>query len=224
MWPVVGKPLLELLVERLRRASTIDLIVVATTTNAADDVVEELANRLGIACYRGSEDDVLDRVLMAARSVSASTIVEVTGDCPLTDPDVVDRVVRALDQGKSDYASNILERSYPRGLDVQAFPSAVLERVAALTQDPVDHEHVSLYIYEHPELFSLVSVVSDLPPKAIDLRLTVDTADDLRVITAIFEELYPRNPAFGLRDVVDMADRRPDVFAMNASVNQKPVR
>ena len=220
----MGKPLLQLLVERLQRASTIDLIVVATTTNSTDDVVEDLARELGVSWYRGSEDDVLDRVLRAARSVSASTIVEVTGDCPLTDPETVDRVVRTLLDRNYDYASNTLERSYPRGLDVQAFPTAVLQHVAELTQDPVDHEHVSLYIYEHPELFSLASVVSDLPQNAADLRLTVDTADDLRVITAVFEELYPKNPSFGLRDIVALAERRPDIFALNASVSQKPVR
>jgi len=221
---VVGKPLLELLIERLRQAVTLDTIVVATTTNATDDVIAELAERIGVGCYRGSEDDVLDRVLEAARSVSASTIVEVTGDCPLMDPQVVDRVVRTLYERGCDYASNILERTFPRGLDVQAFKTSVLERVAELTQDPVDHEHVSLYIYEHPELFSLASVVSGLPARHADLRLTVDTVDDLSVISAVFEELYPRNPSFGLRDIVDMADRRPDVLAQNASVSQKPVR
>jgi spore coat polysaccharide biosynthesis protein SpsF len=222
--PVMDRPLLELLIERLRRASTLDTIVVATTVNQTDDVVEDLARSLGVACFRGSEEDVLGRVLGAAGSVSAATIVEVTGDCPLIDPAIVDRVVDALRNSGSDYASNILQRTYPRGLDVQAFPTRVLKRVAELTDDPVDHEHVSLYIYEHPETFSLTSVESHLPSRFADLRLTVDTPDDLEVVRRIFQALYPVNNAFGFDHVAALADRNPEIFALNASVDQKPVR
>lgn len=222
--PVLGRPLLELLIERLRRASTIDTIVVATTNNATDDVVEELATRLGVRCFRGSEDDVLDRVLQAARYVAATVIVEVTGDCPLMDPAIVDRVVNALRKSGADYASNILERSFPRGLDVQAFHTSVLQRVSELTNDPVDHEHVSLYIYEHPETFALANVASSLPLRFADLRLTVDTLADLEAVRAVFEALAPVDPAFGFNEIAALADLRPEIFAVNASIDQKPVR
>jgi spore coat polysaccharide biosynthesis protein SpsF len=222
--PAAGKPMLELLIERLSRARQLDQIVVATTDNAMDDVIEQLARRLGAGCFRGSEDDVLDRVLRAARSVAADVIVEVTGDCPLADPGVVDRIAGVYLGNKYDYVANVLKRTYPDGLEVQVFATALLAEVASLTQDPADREHVSLYIYEHPERYTLYNVESDLPAKYWDLRLTLDTPEDYELIAAIYDELYPHNPAFTLKDVLGLLDRRPGLLAFNAEVLDKPVR
>jgi len=224
MHPILGKPMLELLVERLKRARTLDQIVVATTTNRADDVIEELACQLGVSVFRGSEEDVLDRVLRAARSVNADVIVEITGDCPLIEPAVVNRLVGIYQANHYDYISNTLQRTFPRGLDTQVFSAAVLAQVAELTQAPADREHVSLYIYEHPERFSLHNVQSGLPEKYWDLRLTVDTLEDFSLIREIYQELYPVNPAFSLKDIMDLSDRMPQLFETNRGVQQKPVR
>lgn len=222
--PILGKPTLELLVERLSRASVLDGIIVATTSNPADQEIEHLARRLGIGCFRGSEEDVLDRVLKAAHASRVDVIVEITGDCPLIDPQVVDRVASAYHASQADYVSNTLCRTFPRGLDTQVFATAVLEEVARSTQDPVDHEHVSLYIYEHPEQFSLENVESGLPQRYRDLRLTVDTPEDFALISAIYHELYPGDPAFTLRDVVDLLERKPELMLLNAAIQQKQVR
>lgn len=222
--PIVGKPVLELLIERLRRARRVDEIVVATTDNPADDDIERLARRVGAGCFRGSEEDVLDRVLRAAQSVAADVIVEITGDCPLIDPDVVDRLVKIYLAHGYDYVANVLKRTYPAGLDTQVFATAVLAEVASLTQDPADREHVSLYIYEHPERYKLHNVESDLPEKYWDLRLTLDTLEDFQLIAAIYEALYPRNPAFTLGDVLRLLDRRPELVSLNAGIADKPVR
>lgn len=222
--PVEGKPLLELLIERLRRAELLDNIVIATTDNPSDDVVEQLARRLGVGFFRGSEEDVLDRVLHAAHEHAADVIVEVTGDCPLMDPTIIDRILRTYREKKVDYVSNILKRTYPRGMDLQVFSTNVLEKVSRLTQDPVDHEHVSLYIYEHPEIFSLFNVESDLPEKFWDVRLTVDTREDFELIKAIFESLYPSKPTFTLEDIVDLLEKRPDLLDINRNIHQKKVR
>jgi spore coat polysaccharide biosynthesis protein SpsF len=216
-----GKPLLEHMVERLRRARTLDAIVIATTDEAASDPIVALAERLGVGCFRGSEDDVLGRVLGAAQAHQADVIVETTGDCPLIDPAVLDLVVGRFHAGGVDYCSNTLERTYPRGLDVQAFPTAVLAEVAGLTDEPADREHVSLYIYEHPERYRLRSVVSGRPELG-DLRLTVDTPEDYALIRAIFEALHPRD--FGLQDVLDLLERSPELRELNRHVQQKPVR
>jgi spore coat polysaccharide biosynthesis protein SpsF len=218
-----GKPLLEHMVERLRRARTLDAIVIATTAEVASDPIVALAERLGVGCFRGSEDDVLGRVLGAAQAHGAELIVETTGDCPLIDPAVLDLVVDQFDAGGVDYCSNTLERTYPRGLDVQAFPTAVLAEVAELTQAPADREHVSLYIYEHPERYRLRSVVSGRPELG-ELRVTVDTPEDYALIRAIFEALYPRDPAFGLDDFLDLLERSPALRELNRHVQQKPVR
>jgi spore coat polysaccharide biosynthesis protein SpsF len=222
--PAAGKPMLQLLIERLRRARRLDQIVVATTDNPMDDVIEQLARRLGAGCFRGSEEDVLDRVLKAAQSVAADVIVEVTGDCPLADPDVVDRLVGVYLANKYDYVANVLKRTYPDGLDVQVFATVLLAEVASLTQDSADREHVSLYIYEHPERYKLHNVESDLAEKYWDVRLTLDTPEDYELIAAIYDELYPKNPAFTLKDVLHLLDRRPELLAINAEILDKQVR
>jgi spore coat polysaccharide biosynthesis protein SpsF len=222
--PILGKPMLELLIERLKRSKYLDTIVVATTCNPSDDPIEQLANRLSVGCFRGSEDDVLDRVLRAAHTYEADVIVEITGDCPLIDPHIVDTVIRAYQIKNVDYVSNILKQTYPRGLETQVFSTTVLEKVALLTQDPVDHEHVSLYIYEHPKIFSLYNVESALSEKDSAIRLTVDTREDFRLITAIYEHFYPTNPEFTLDDVVILLEKRKDLRDLNQNILQKKVR
>lgn len=125
MRPILGRPMLARLIERVSAARLIDQIIVATTGNPADDPVQALAETLGVGCHRGSEEDVLNRVLDAAHEFSADLIVEITGDCPLCDPGVIDSIVSTYQAHSYDYVSNILKRTFPRGLDVQVFPTRV---------------------------------------------------------------------------------------------------
>lgn len=221
---ILGKPMLEMLIERLRRANTLDGVVVATTTDIADDAIEATCARLGVGCYRGSMDDVLDRVLRAAQTFGAEVIVEITGDCPLTDPAIVDRVVNEYHTSGCDYVSNELLPTHPIGFAVQVFSTRVLEETARLTEDPADREHVSLYIYEHPEQFSLRNVESGLPEKYCSYRLTVDTAEDFSVVSAVFEALYHANPAFNLTEILCFLDGKPELLDLNRSIQQKVAR
>lgn len=222
--PILGKPMLELMIERVRRAKHLDQVVVATTVNAADDAIVALAQRLGVGWYRGSEDDVLDRVLRAAQSVNADVIVELTGDCPLIDPQVIDHHVEVYAANDFDYVANVLKRTFPRGLDTQVFSTATLAQVAALTNDPHDREHVSLYIYEHPERFKLHNIESGLPERYWDLRWTVDTLQDFALIEKIYHSLYARKPDFTLHDALALFDVQPELAEMNREVIQKRVR
>ncbi len=217
----VGKPMLELMIERLRRVPSLDGIVVATTTNATDDPVEALARRLGVGVWRGSEDDVLQRVLDAARHHQIDVIVETTGDCPLIDPALVEDCIRTHRSAKVDYVSNVLERGYPVGMDTQVFATSVLADVARRTDDTSDHEHVSLYIYRHPEIYSLCNVPAAGALRRPDLALTLDTPEDYDLIKSVFEALYPKNPAFALADVLELLDRHPEIAAMNSHVRRK---
>lgn len=221
---ILGKPMLELLIERLKRAKLIDQIVVATTNNTSDDVVEKLTHHIGVGCFRGSEEDVLDRVLCAAHANVADVIVELTGDNPLIDPTVIDRVIRIYQMKNVDYVSNNMKRTYPFGLDTRIFSTRVLEEVSKLTQDPIDHEHVSIFIYEHPEIFTLFNIESDLPEKYWNIRLTVDTQEDFQLIKAIYELLYPQNPTFTLGDIIDLLEKRKDLLELNKNIQQKKVR
>lgn len=224
LMPILGEPMLGRMVERLRRSRTIDDIVIATVTGTSDDALAAYAEALGVHVFRGSEDDVLDRVVGAARSQSADIIVETTGDCPLIDPGLVDKVVGDFLIGGADFVSNILPHTTPRGTDVRVFRAPDLSHINDSSADPADHEHVSLHFWEHPERYICRNVQTDLPGEAASLRLTVDTPEDLELVRAIYAELYEANPAFTLADVLMLLNRRPDLAVVNRHVQQKPAR
>jgi len=222
--PILGRPMLALMIERLERCATLDGIVVATTIAGADDQVAALARDLGVGAHRGSDEDVLDRVVGAARAFDAEVIVETTGDCPLIDPALLDKVVADFRIGGADFVSNTLDYTTPRGTDVRVFRADALAEINRTSTDPADHEHVSLHFWEHPEKYRLRNVATGLGAEAPTRRLTVDTPDDFAAISSIFEALYPVNPAFTLSDVLDLLNGRPDITALNAMVRQKSVR
>lgn len=222
--PILGQPMLALMIERLRRARTIDRLVVATTDQSVDEPILRLADSLGVACFRGSEEDVLDRVLKAARSVEADVIVETTGDCPLHDPAIIDKVVADYRLGGADFVANMLEYTTPRGTDVRVFSTAALAHIAATSNDPADREHVSLHFWEHPDRYRLRNVACEMGADAPGFRLTVDTAEDLELVRRVYEALYPANPRFTIADVLDFLRRNPEVAAINQNIAQKNVR
>ena len=222
--PILGRPMLELMVERLRRARTLDGIVIATTEHPADDAIADLARRAGVEAFRGSEEDVLARVLGAARSAGADVIVETTGDCPLHDPAIIDKVVADFRIGGADFVSNVLDYTTPRGTDVRVFTADALDEINRTSTDPADHEHVSLHFWEHPEKYRLRNVRTELPAEVAGYRLTVDTLDDFRLVEMVYQELYPRNPEFTLGDILELFARRPDLLSINRQVQQKEVR
>lgn len=224
MLPIMGRPMLALMIERLRRAALIDTIVIATTDDPSCDPIEALGEELGVRVFRGSEDDVLLRVLEAARSVGADVIVETTGDCPLHEPALIDKVVADFRLGGADFVGNILPHTTPRGTDVRVFRTDDLAEINQVSQDPADHEHVSLHFWEHPERWRCRNVATDMGEDAAGYRLTVDTPADFELVTMIYETLYPADPAFTLADVVDLLRSRADLVAINAEVGQKPVR
>ena len=184
----------------LQRTRSLDAITVATTTNADDDPVVAVAEREGIGSFRGSEHDVLRRYAGAAKESQAHVVVRITADCPLIDPGVVDRVVAALEP-KSDYASNVIERTYPVGLDVEALFSDVLYRLDRISDSAEAREHVTWFIREErPELFVCRSVVDEEDNS--DLRWTVDTADDLAAIRSLFDDLNLVANPLSYREIV----------------------
>jgi spore coat polysaccharide biosynthesis protein SpsF len=221
LMPIGGVPALGMMVERLQRSQTITGICLATTTNADDDPLAALAREVGIDCHRGSEPDVLGRVLDAADSVAADVIVETTGDCPMIDPGLLDACVLAYLADDVHYCSNSLTPGLPDGLDVQVFSTALLREVAAATDDPADREHVSLYIYEHPERYRIRNVTAPASVRRPDWRWTVDTEDDLAFVRTVVDALGRDVTA---RDAVRWLDDHPEVVARNAHVVQKPAR
>jgi spore coat polysaccharide biosynthesis protein SpsF len=224
MLDLAGRPMLERQLERLRRCTEVDEIVLAVTTNADDDPLVELADRLGLRWHRGSEHDVLSRYLGAAREARADLVVRVTSDCPLIDARETDVVVRELGERRTacDYASNMLEPDLPRGLDTEALWADALERTARMATSAPAREHVTWFCHrEHPELFSLHSVRR--PYDAHDLRWTVDTADDLTLVRRLYGDLGLAERDVPLEQVIAHVRAHPELTAINAHVVQKDV-
>jgi len=219
--PAAGKPMLEHLINRLQSVPSLDGIVTATTTNRADDELENQSYKLGVGCYRGSEHDVMTRVIEAAESAGADVVVAITGDCPIIDPQIVEQTIRVFIANNADYVSNGHVRSYPDGMDTQVFRLETLKRSAAMTRDPLDHEHVTLHIRNHPEIFSHIHLVA--PPELHwpELGLTLDEPRDYELLTKVIEYFETKNPLFGCRDVVQLLRQMPDWVAINDGVVRK---
>lgn len=208
---VVGKPLLWHIVTRLRRSNGLDGLILATSTLPQDDVLERFAADLDLSCFRGSESDVLSRYYLAATQWGADVIVRVTGDCPLIDPQIVDRVIDVHRGSGADYTSNTLVRTYPRGLDTEVLTYAALATAYRAAKEDYEREHVTPYIRQHTELFQLQSVEAEGKLIRPELRLTVDTEEDLRLIRSIYEGLYPGDPLFDTGKVIDFLEKQPEV-------------
>lgn len=219
----VGKPILAHLIERVRRSQLIDEIVVATTANLADDPIVELADHLGVGLWRGSEDDVMGRVLGAAQTFEADVIVELTGDNPLIDPQLIDDAIRFYLANDVDYASNFLERSLPDGFPVEVFSTAALIDAEFRTDDQQDREHVTPFIFRNTDRYTIghVPIPDDL--KRPDISLTLDFPVDYEVISAVLEALYPKNSAFTIRDCLKYLDDNPDLAAKNRRTDRTTV-
>ncbi|MDF2636161.1 MAG: acylneuraminate cytidylyltransferase [Pelosinus sp.] len=215
---VLGKPLLEYQIERLRRIEAADEIVIATTTNDTDQPIVDLCNRLGVSYFRGSEEDVLARYHEAAEKYNADIVVRITSDCPVIDPTVCEDAISDFIKNQDQYDYVRLEQ-YPRGLDVEVFSFKVLDECFRESTDKPDREHVTPFIYRHPKRYRLKSITCD--EDYSHHRWTVDTPEDLELITRIIEELYPINQKFNYVDIIKALKRYPDWYYINAEVRQK---
>jgi spore coat polysaccharide biosynthesis protein SpsF len=222
---VAGAPALERLVRRLSRAESLDAIVLATTTNPADDALADWAEARRLPCYRGSEDDVLDRVVEAHRMMGSEVIVEICGDTPLLDPRVIDAAVNRFLKGDVDVVSNTAQLTWPQGIDAQVFRFDALENVAKTQNDPAVREHVSLYFYEHPETYRIHHLTAPAEETRPDQRLQLDYPEDLELIRTVYTRLEPRlGDGFGTRDILDLLAADPQIAALNSNCEEKPVR
>jgi len=218
--PAGGKPMLKHLVDRLRQVKSLQAIVLATTVNRTDDCLEALAREEGIACFRGSEEDVLGRVIGAADSVQADIVVEITGDCPIIDPLLVEQTIQIFLHNPCEFASNSLIKSYPDGMETQVFPLATLKRSAAMTNDPLDREHVTLHICQHPELFRHIYLIASPDLYWPGLGLTLDEKADYELLKKLIEYFGPSNPYFTCREVIALLRTKPDWVAINQQVRR----
>jgi glutamate-1-semialdehyde aminotransferase/spore coat polysaccharide biosynthesis protein SpsF (cytidylyltransferase family)/predicted dehydrogenase len=212
---IENQPMLWHVIQRVKRATLVDRVVVATSTAAADDAIEAMCQQNGVRCYRGSENDVLDRFYVAARGEKASQVVRITADCPLIDPDVIDRVVRRFQRGDLDYASNAMVRSYPDGLDTEIFSFSALEMAWHEASKASEREHVTPYMRSNK--FRTANVENDSRSFYQHYRWTVDETADLEFIRAVYKAFRDRD-SFGMNDVLELIEKTPGLEKMNSEI------
>jgi len=217
---VRGRPMLGYLIERLKAVPSLDQIVIAMTDRENDDPLQGFAESQGVTAFRGSEDDVLGRVLLAAQANSADVICEVTGDCPIIDPDLVEQIVQTYLANSAAYVNNG-RGGLPSGMTAQVFSTEALALSASLTSEPLDREHVTLHIKRHPEMFPPIYIVPLRPLIRRDLVFTLDEKSDYELLKKIIEHFGDENPMFRCVDVIDLLGSRPEWVAINQRVIRK---
>ncbi len=215
---VVGKPLLEHIVERLKRSKKLEKIIVATTSAPADKPIVEFCERNNIDYFIGSENDVLDRYYQAAKKFRVNPVVRITADCPLIDPVVVDKILDYFlrNRGKLDFASNTIKRTYPDGLDVEVFSFETLERTWSEAKHGFDREHVTPFMCNNPDKFRVANVENDQDLSG--LRWTVDYPEDFEMVKLVFENLYKKKGVFLMDDVIKLLKKKPEIAEINKRI------
>ena len=209
-----GMPLLYHVINQLRHCSKVKNLVIATTTNQEDDEIEKFADNNSVNVFRGSEKDVLDRYFQCAKKYSFSTIVRITSDCPLIDPQIVDKVIERFFSGNYDYATNTLIRTFPIGTDAEVFSFSALETAWKNAQLPSEREHVTPYLRNKGN-FKTINVENDT--NISNLRLTVDRIEDFELIKEILNNISI-NPIH-LEDILELFSRKPELIEINKHVN-----
>lgn len=208
--------MLQLQLERLALCRRIDQLVVATSVEPGDDPIISLCEKTGVDTFRGSLADVLDRFYQAARKYQPDVVVRLTGDCPLTDPELIDAGIGLFLAKSFDCLSNCDPRTYPIGLDFEVFSVAALERAWADAVLPSEREHVTPFMRNHPELFSIGRMTQD--EDLSHHRWTVDEPADFEFVSRIYEALYPDNPGFSTKDVLALLEQRPELTHINYQI------
>ena len=221
------KTILAHVISRIKDCLLLDEVVIATTTSARDDVIVAEAEKYGVKSFRGSEEDVLERYYLAAKKYNADVVVRITSDCPLFDPEILSEMLEYFKaetiQGLPiNYLSNCLNRSYPRGLDAEVFTFETLEQAFQKAQKPYEREHVTPYIYERPEIFTLHNQIWD--KDFSHYRWTLDTEDDWKLIRAIYFNLYQEGEIFKTEEVINLLREKPELIKLNSHVNQKVIK
>jgi spore coat polysaccharide biosynthesis protein SpsF len=213
-----GETMLARVVKRTQRATSLSQVVVATTTSLADAAIVTECVRLKVPVFRGDEEDVLDRYYQAGQAHKADAVVRITSDCPLIDPGVVDQVVQAFLDARPDYASNTLERTYPRGVDTEVVTMTALHRAWREAREPYQRVHVTPYFYQNPQLFRLLSVKADADYSRY--RWTVDTSEDLAFVQTVYTRLG-NDDAISWRAVLTLLESEPVLAELNRYIQQK---
>ena len=217
MMDIIGKPLLIRMIERVQQARLAGTIIVATTTESSDDVIEHLCKKQNLLCYRGSKDDLLDRHYQAGLLHQADAVVKIPSDCPLIDPVVIDKVLHYYLDHDFDFVSNLHPATYPDGNDVEVMSWNTIDKAWHNSTRTLEREHTTPYIWENPDQFKIGNVAWESGlDYSMSHRWTIDYPEDFTFIKTVYEHLYPAKPDFNLQDILALTDQNPDIYAINA--------
>lgn len=219
---LAGIPSLVHIFNILKETIRIDDFAVLTTFLEEDNVIENICKENSVKVFRGPVNDVLGRFKLAAETLKPERIIRVTGDDPLMDPEIIDKVIEEHCEGDFDYSSNMEERTYPRGMDTEVIEYKALERSWLSTEDEDEREHVTLFIRRNPQFFKIHSVKKEGLPLD-NLRLCLDTPEDAVLISAIYNNLYKGRP-IKLDEVMEFLEENPELKKINSDIKQKPVK
>jgi spore coat polysaccharide biosynthesis protein SpsF len=216
--PILGESLLYRMIERLQQIKHKASIVIATSENSEDDVIEEFCQAKNITCFRGSLNNLLDRHYQVGVLTNADIVIKIPSDCPLIDPHIVDKVLDFYfeNEGKYDFVSNLHPATYPDGNDVEIMTFDALKKAWQEATRPLELEHTTPYFWENPDKFRLANVTWETGlDYSMSHRFTIDYYEDYLFIKKVFEELYPQNPAFSLEDILSLLQEKPEIYEIN---------
>ena len=211
---IEGKPLLQRVIERVERAERIDQVIIATTRTCEDESIVEFAKKNGFKYIQGSEEDVLSRFVLARDAANIDFIVRITSDCPLIAPEIIDKAIEQFFKDKIDYISNVIKRSFPRGLDVEVFSKEVLRKTNQLAKEKRHREHVTTFICENPQIFKIGHLIAEGVLKRTDIRLCIDTEEDLILIKKIYER-FSKESTVDIIKVIEFLNSNPELIEIN---------
>lgn len=214
-----GKPVLEHVIDRLNQSNYINQIIVATSDDVGNEGISELCDLKNVLCFKGSEDDVLDRFYQACKNFNVALddiVIRITADCPLIDYEIVDKTIKLHLDENNDYTSNTMPCTYPDGLDCEVFNFEVLDNAWKNANLSSEREHVTLYIRNHPEIFKLGGLTNDVDYS--DLRWTLDEKDDYILINEIYENLYSSNEFFKMDEILQLLEDKPELKDINSFI------
>jgi len=218
MMPLAGKALLVRMVERVKNASLCGTVVVATTTDVVDNTIEELCKSENIVCFRGHPTDLLDRHYQLALKYNADVVLKIPSDCPLIDSKIIDTVIRFYldNEDKYDYVSNLHPPTHPDGNDVEVMSFKTLEAAWKNAKRNLEREHTTPYIWENPQLFRIGNLAWETGKDfSKSHRWTIDYPEDYEFIKRVYDELYKGNPVFGLQEILNLLEEKPEIVKIN---------
>lgn len=219
MMPILGKSLLHRMIERLQMISHKATLVVATSEEPSDDIIEQEAQHIGVPCFRGNLNNLLDRHYQAAKKYNAGTVLKIPSDCPLIDPRIIDQVLDfyLAHPRQYDYVSNLHPATFPDGNDVEIMTMQCLEKTFREATRQLELEHTTPYIWENQDVFKIGNVIWDTGKDySMSHRFTIDYKADYDFINRVFEELYPVKPDFSCQDILLLLEEKPEIYEINA--------